>query len=451
LNAAERDLLEDAEDAARLVAGLLRRGQGGEAFRERRHVTTWSASEAGLLQPSLTEERGTAIRVRRGRESLLVARVGDGPEALREAVREASRRAGGSPFLKRRQERADRDASRPPDPGEEERTQAVASAIARAIPDPRGLTLSLAVSRVVVTRAVITPRSFFPCGTAVRLEAGGVIGRAEARRPFAFQASGSWAAAAEALSRSLQEAVRPMPSLAPPEGLADVVFSPSASAVFWHEAVGHPLEAEGGERASVLGRVPRAAVAPPGLTVVDDPTRPDLPGAFLHDDEGVAAQAVTLVEDGRIVGVLTDQRTAGPESNGHGRCSDFRRPPRPRLSNLVVPPGTASPEELFDLCGNGLWVKEIVAGSADPESGRFLLVAESAQIIRKGRPGATLSRFVLTGDLLQALRHLAPERGTTSPPSPGLGLCVKGGDPLPVGGAAPAILVRGLRVRTARA
>lgn len=450
MNAAERDLGRDAEDAVRLVAGLLRRGEGGEAFRERRRVTSWSASETGLLQPSLVEERGTAVRVRRGRESLLIARVGDGQEALREAVREASRRAGGSPFLKRRPEPPGRDGARPPEHGEEERTQALAAALARAIPDPRGLRLSLTISRVIVTRAVITPRSFFPCGTSVRLEASGALSRAEARRTFAFQASGPWAAAAEALSRSLQEAARPAPSLEPPDGEADVVFSPAASAVFWHETVGHPLEAEGGDRASVLARVPRAAVAPPGLGVTDDPTREDLPGAFLHDDEGVPAQVVPLVEDGCITGVLTDRRAAGSDSNGHGRCADFRRPPRPRLSNLVVPAGNASLGDLLDLCGTGVFVKEISAGSADPESGRFVLFVEQAQVLRKGRAGAALARFVLTGDLLQALRNLAPQRGDAAPPSPGLGLCVKSGDPLPVGGAAPAILVRGLRIRAAR-
>ena len=40
------------------------------------------------------------VRVRRGGDSLLVARAGDGPDALREAIREAGRRGGASPFLK---------------------------------------------------------------------------------------------------------------------------------------------------------------------------------------------------------------------------------------------------------------------------------------------------------------------------------------------------------------
>ena len=58
-----------------------------------------------------------------------------------------------------------------------------------------------------------------------------------------------------------------MPAHRAPEGRVDVVLSPEAASVFWHEAVGHPLEAEGGERTSVLTRVARASVAPPGYFV----------------------------------------------------------------------------------------------------------------------------------------------------------------------------------------
>jgi predicted Zn-dependent protease len=439
-------MAEDAEDAVRIVSGMLRRGEGGEAFRERRRATSWSAGEAGLLLPSTVEERGTAVRVRRGGESLLVARPGDGPEALREAVREASRRAGGSPFFKRRP--TSRWQAPPPSVSEEEAWTAVlAAALARAIPDPRGLSLSLVVSRVAVTRAVITSRDLVLCGTSTRLEATGLIGREKARRTFSFQASGPWPAAVSALETALREATRPAPSLRPESGETDVILSPSAAAVFFHEAVGHPLEAERAERASVLARVPRAAVAPAGLHVVDEPARADLPGRYVHDDEGMSGLRVPLVEDGRVVGLLTDRRTAGADSNGHGRCSDYRRPPRPRLSNLVVSLGQTSFEELLGLCGNGLHVREVSGGSADPESGRFVLMVESADTIRRGRLGAAVSRFALSGDILAALNGLEADRGDSAPPATGLGICLKGGEGLAVGGAAPAVVVRGLAVR----
>jgi predicted Zn-dependent protease len=435
---------EDAEDAVRIVSGMLRRGEGGEAFRERRRTIAWSATEAGLQSPSIVEESGTAVRVTHGKDSLLVAADGDGPEALRAVVREASRRAGGAPFFKTKAAPPLPEGRGPSGPDEEARATLIASALARALPDPRGLSMTLAIARVTGSRAVVTARGFVPCGEATRLEATGVLRRTGATRSFAFQSSAPFPAACDALTRALAEATRPVPAHRAPEGKVDVVLSPEAASVFWHEAVGHPLEAEGGERTSVLTRVARASVAPPGYFVTSDPTRRELPGSYLADDEGTPARPVPLLEDGRVAGVLTDRRTAGAETNGHGRCGDFRRPPRPRLSALTVSAGRASRDELLDACGGGLYVREISAGHADPESGRFTLFIESADLVRRGRLGAAVAPLVLTSDVLTALRNLWGEPGEVSAPASGLGLCVKRGEPLPVGGASPAILLRGL-------
>ena len=73
------DLMRDADDAVKLVSGLLRRGESGEAFRERTRTETWTASESGLLAPALAEESGTAVRIRREGSLLLVARSGAAP------------------------------------------------------------------------------------------------------------------------------------------------------------------------------------------------------------------------------------------------------------------------------------------------------------------------------------------------------------------------------------
>ena len=446
----ERELAEDADDAVRIISGLLRGGDHGEAFRERRTVVSWSASEAGLLSPAFAEERGTAVRIRRDHEVLLLAREGDGPATLREVARDASRRAGGSPFLKTRPRPISPQPPAASSSWDDELAAALAQALSRALPDPRGLSLALTISRVVLTRAVVTARAFLVCGTSSRLVVTGTVRRSEATRPFAFQSASPLAAATDALSEAIREAVRPVPQSAPPQGTIDVVLSPAAASVFWHEVVGHPLEAEGSRRHSLLSRVPHAAVAPPGVFVSDDPTRSDLPGGYLYDDEGTLAHRVPLIEDGRVVGLLTDRRTRGNDSNGHGRCSDYRRPPRPRLSNLVVLPGASPATDLLERCSSGLYIREISAGSLEPESGRFLLDVEAAETIRRGRLGAPVGRFALSGDLLGALRNLDPGRGESPLPAEGLGLCVKGGDAVPVGGVSPAVLVRGLAVSPGR-
>jgi TldD protein len=446
---ADLELAEDAEDAVRIVSSLLRRGDHGEAFRERRTAVSWSASEAGLLTPSVSEERGTAVRIRSHGGALLFAREGDGPESLREVARDASRRAGGAPFLKARPATPRRDGGAPAAMAEGE-SALLSSALARALPDPRGLSLELTVSRISVTRAVITSRSVFPCGTSVRLLASGLVRRSAGTRPFAFQSAAPWPAAVDALSHALKAAARPVATAPAPDGSVDVVFAPAAASVFWHEVVGHPLESDGGLRRSALARVADAAVAPPGLDVTDDPLLPHLPGSYRYDDEGTPARRVPLIEKGRVQGLLTDRRTGGDESNGHGRASDYRRPPRPRLSNLSVAPGRAPLEELLERCGTGLLVHEIASGSLEPESGRFLLLVAAAESVRRGRTGAPVSPFALSGDVLSALRQLDPERGDTALPAEGLGLCMKGGEGVPAGGVSPAILLRSLRVSAGR-
>lgn len=432
---------------------MLRRGETGEAMRERRRVSSWSASETGLHHPARIEECGTAVRIRREGQSLLIARSGIGQESLRDAVREAARRAGGSPFFKavrRGSEPARARGSAGSEGDDEPASASLAAALARAVPDPRGLSLSLQIARVEMERAVITPRGFHLCGGNARLEVHGVIGRAEGTRAFSFQSSAPFVESSASFADALAQAIRPAARLSPAEGEVDVVFSPSAAAIFWHETVGHPLEAAAGEGSSVLSRVPGATIGPAGLEVIDDPTRHDLPGSFAHDDEGVVARPVPLIRDGRVSGLLSDRRTAGAQSNGHGRTPDYRRPPRARMSNLVVPPGTAPLHALIEKCGDGIFVTQISAGAADPESGRFVLFVEGADAIRRGKRSSSLTPFALSGEILSTLRHVDSERGDESLPALGLSICVKGGDALPVGGSAPAHLVRRLVARVSR-
>jgi predicted Zn-dependent protease len=391
------------------------------------------------------------VRIRREGNLLLVARSGAGPEALRDTVREAGRRAGNAPFFKAHRATPAAppgSADRPED--EEGRTAALAAAVARAFPDPRGVSASIEISRVATERTVVTSRSLLPCGVRTRLAASGTIRRAGSERPFSFQSARPFGEAAEALAAALRAATRPSSGLPPPPGPVDVVFSPSAASVFWHEVVGHALEADTGEHGSVLSRVKGAAVAPPGLDVYDDPGRSDLPGAYGVDDEGTLARPVPLLSGGVVAGLLSDRRSGAVGSNGHGRTSSFRRPPRARMSNLVASGGDASLDELLERCGDGLYVREIASGSADPESGRFVLLVSAADAVRKGRRGAPLAPFALGGEILSALASVEEVWGSEVLPATGLSVCLKGGDAVPVGGAAAALLVRRLVARTAR-
>lgn len=127
-----------------------------------------------------------------------------------------------------------------------------------------------------------------------------------------------------------------------------------AAAVFFHEVLGHRVEGhrqkdedEGQTFTDKVGQ----PVLPDFLDVVDDPTMTawetvDLNGHYPYDDEGVASEAVSVVDDGILRGFLMSRSPIEgfERSNGHGR----RQPgaaPVARQGNLVT---TASDTVPYD-------------------------------------------------------------------------------------------------------
>jgi hypothetical protein len=82
-------------------------------------------------------------------------------------------------------------------------------------------------------------------------------------------------------------------------------------------------------------------ILPPGYTLLDDPSldhldQTPLAGCYRYDDEGVAAQKITLIEDGIFKAFVMSRtpRKGFDHSNGHGRESYLGT--RGRIANLVL-------------------------------------------------------------------------------------------------------------------
>jgi TldD protein len=138
-------------------------------------------------------------------------------------------------------------------------------------------------------------------------------------------------------------ALKAAPTIDPYTGPA--LFEPDAAGVLFHEAVGHRLEGErqdnDAEGKTFRGQVGKP-VLPAFLSVFDDPTLAEragraLNGHYAFDEEGVAGQRVTLVQDGVLKNFLLSRRpTEGfTKSNGHGRAQSNRKPVA-RMANLIV-------------------------------------------------------------------------------------------------------------------
>jgi predicted Zn-dependent protease len=107
------------------------------------------------------------------------------------------------------------------------------------------------------------------------------------------------------------------------------ILSGRASAVFFHEIFGHPIEghrqkdiAEGQTYTNMLNQ----KIMPDFISVEFDPTRTeyngmDLIGSYAYDDEGVKARPVKVVEAGVLKTFLLSRSPVGQfvHSNGHGR------------------------------------------------------------------------------------------------------------------------------------
>ncbi|MGY4568065.1 MULTISPECIES: metallopeptidase TldD-related protein [Bradyrhizobium] len=224
-----------------------------------------------------------------------------------------------------------------------------------------------------------------------------------------------------------------------------VVLAPQPAAVVAHEAIGHFSEAAASAAIDLRHRL-GCRLAADDFDVFDDPTR-GAAARYGVDDEGTVAVGPTQIVDG---GVLVQQlhgrgsaRTAQTLSTANARAAQITQQPIPRLSNLVVPAGTRSQDELVDCLGDGLLVHHLSHGfSRGLEIEARIVLAE---LVRSGRRTGI---FVGDGRVTERIDVLARciARGDRIELNPNA-LCGKHGQILyDVGTMAPAMLLSQLRI-----
>lgn len=233
---------------------------------------------------------------------------------------------------------------------------------------------------------------------------------------------------------------------APPRGRFVTLLAPPVAAALIHEVVGHALEgdlvAAGRSPFGGDGSHPRFALP---LTIVDDPTRFDLPGGFAVDDEGTPARARTLLQDGEVMDVLADKATAARLGvpAGNARRGGAHSLPRPRVSNLVTR-GRGTPLEELRRRAR-VEVISVRSANFDLPTATVRLDVRSAQALRGGEAQRSLPSFALHAPLTTVCKGLlACSSDAQASAEPGW--CRKDGDAVPVGNDTPWLLLDGLEV-----
>ncbi len=263
-----------------------------------------------------------------------------------------------------------------------------------------------------------TEQTLTHVGTAV--EANAVEGDEHQRRSYP-DAGGGWNAAGYEYIRSLdlagragplaEEAVALLSAPQCPSGRFTIVLDPSQLYLQVHESCGHPTELDRvfGTEASYAGT---SFLTPDKLaegfrygsdliTIVADATAPGGMGTFGWDDEGVAAQAVPLVQDGIFVGYLSSRETApriGRSSGGAMRADGWNRIPLIRMTNVnLLPRPGMSLDDIVADTDDGLYLSSNRSWSIDDRRLNFQFATEVAYEIKGGKKGRLFKNPTYTG------------------------------------------------------
>lgn len=235
---------------------------------------------------------------------------------------------------------------------------------------------------------------------------------------------------------------------APGSGPISAVFAPGVAGVVIHELVGHALEGDVVARGPtwISAKTVPSALTP--VTVIDDPRRGR--GAWMLDDEGVAAGETTLLDRGRPVGMLLDRTSAaafGKNSTGHGRRSSYLESVRPRMGCTFIASGIDAPEDILRSTRTGVFIRRLAGGHTDPKSGRASFTVSDADRIVDGDLAEPLDAFVLELDGVESwgsIDRIAHDLTFDTC----VGSCVRDGQPMAVSVGAPTIRIGVVTVRT---
>jgi TldD protein len=261
------------------------------------------------------------------------------------------------------------------------------------------------------------------------------------------------ALAGEMGKRAAEAAIRMLPAEDAPAGEFPVVIAKGYGGIFFHEAIGHSLEADAIRRKSScfwdkLG----TPIASPAVTLYDDGTWKGGWGSVNVDDEGQPGHKTVLIDKGICASFLQDRLSAGimkMAPTGNGRRMSFRYDPIPRMTNTYLTTGTSEPEEIVRSVDKGIYIAKIGGGNVSSTTGRFVFEVPEAHLIEGGKVTRPLKGIMLMGngqDILKNISLVASDLEVI-----GGGQCGKGGQGKPTGFGNPTFKVTKITVGGSRA
>ena len=237
-------------------------------------------------------------------------------------------------------------------------------------------------------------------------------------------------------------AVTMLGSVPAPAGEMPVVVANGCGGVLFHEAVGHPLEADAVDKeASVYRSLVGERCASELIQGVDDATIPNGWGSFDFDDEGEPSRRTVLFVDGVLQGFLQDRMRAakmGVATTGNARRESYAFPPIVRMTNTNILPGATDPADVIGTTDRGIYVSGLSGGQVNPATGDFVFGVSEGFLIEKGEITTPVRGANLIG---RAIEVMSSVDAVGSDFETWEGVCGKEGQGAPVGSGSPTLRI----------
>lgn len=246
-----------------------------------------------------------------------------------------------------------------------------------------------------------------------------------------------------------KQAVDLLGAVPAPAGVMKVVLGAGTPGVFIHEAVVHGLEGDFiRQKSSAFSGRLGELVASPLVSIVDDGSMFKARGALNFDDEGTPTQRTVLIENGVLKNYLYDRQNAalmGVASTGNGRRMSYQHAPMPRMTSTFMAGGDSSREEIIKAVDFGFYAESFSGGRVNMTNGDFTFAASAAWLIEKGKLTRMAKGATIIGNGPQALNSVLMV-GNDPALDPGVGICGKNGQQVPVNVGTPSILLDAMTV-----
>ena len=163
-------------------------------------------------------------------------------------------------------------------------------------------------------------------------------------------------------------------------------------------------------RMSVLAGKTGEAIGGENISIVEDPFMEDGFATRNFDDEGVPTSKKTILDKGVLKCWLHNRSTArvdGIVSGGNGFKNRFNDAVDTGYTNVYIPQGEFTREQLLEQMGEGLLITHVsgVFAGARPNSGDFSLISGGYRV-QDGKIGQAVTQITIAGNFFDMLKQV---------------------------------------------